>query len=377
MLDNPGLYIHFPWCVKKCPYCDFNSHPLRADVDQQRYLRSLLQDWQTQCSAPFETANEKPTANQLFSSVFIGGGTPSLFEPQLMAVLLKALPILDTAEITMEANPGTQEYSDFELYLKAGVNRLSIGAQSFQDQQLEKLGRVHKRKETLAAFAKAKSAGFTNINMDLMWGLPGQSVADALSDLEAAIELSPQHISWYQLTIEAKTEFAKRPPLLPKDGILAEIEAKGNWLLESSGYMRYEISAYAKNGAFCAHNMNYWRFGDYVGLGAGAHGKITSEENILRTAKASQPRIYQNNPEKTFYQIVPKSQLPLEFMMNNLRLIRGNDIESFTHQTGLDWHTIASRWAALVQEGLVQADRCCTTELGLKYLDNVLEEFVS
>ncbi len=377
MLKNPGLYVHFPWCIKKCPYCDFNSHPLKDDVDQQRYLDSLLLDWQVQSATIFSPAVNTDFLENGFKTVFFGGGTPSLFKPKLMAQLLQQLPIAKDAEVTMEANPGTQEYTDFEHYLSAGINRLSIGAQSFQNSQLAKLGRVHNSAETIAAVAKARAAGFANINIDLMWGLPGQNLEDALFDLESAIALAPQHISWYQLTIEAKTEFAKRPPLLPIDGILAEIEAKGNELLVSKGYARYEISAYAKDSAYCQHNINYWSFGDYVGLGAGAHGKISESEQILRTQKASQPRLYQGEPDKTSLQKVAKEQLPLEFMMNALRLIDGTSIQTFTDKTGLNWKDIETQWDGLLAQGLVQADRCSTTELGLRYLDTVLEKFVN
>jgi oxygen-independent coproporphyrinogen-3 oxidase len=376
MLNSPGLYVHFPWCIKKCPYCDFNSHPLKDDVDQKRYLDSLLEDWQVQ-STTIPALENADFSQDGFKTVFFGGGTPSLFKPELMAKLLRQLPIAVDAEVTMEANPGTQEYTDFEHYLSAGINRLSIGAQSFQNTQLAKLGRVHNSAETIAAVAKARAAGFTNINIDLMWGLPGQSLEDALFDLESAIALSPQHISWYQLTIEAKTEFAKRPPLLPIDGILAEIEIKGNELLAGQGYRRYEISAYAKDAAFCQHNINYWSFGDYVGLGAGAHGKVSEDEQILRTQKASQPRLYQGEPTKTSEQRVAEEQLPLEFMMNALRLIDGTSLTTFTEKTGLDWQVIATQWDGLVAQGLVRPDRCSTTELGLRYLDTVLEKFVS
>ena len=377
MLNNPGLYVHFPWCIKKCPYCDFNSHPIKDEVDQQRYLDSLLQDWQVQSKTIFSAAENADFLHQGFETVFFGGGTPSLFKPELMAKLLKQLPIAKDAEVTMEANPGTQEYTDFEHYLSAGINRLSIGAQSFQNSQLAKLGRVHNSAETQAAVAKALSAGFTNINIDLMWGLPGQNLKDALFDLESAIALSPQHISWYQLTIEAKTEFAKRPPLLPIDGILAEIETKGNELLATCGYGRYEISAYAKETAYCQHNINYWSFGDYVGLGAGAHGKVSESERILRTQKASQPRLYQSEPDKTSLQTVTKEQLPLEFMMNALRLIDGTSMANFTEKTGLSWQSIEKQWNELLAQGLVRGDRCSTTELGLRYLDTVLGKFVN
>jgi len=337
----------------------------------------LLQDWQIQSKTIFSVAENADFLHQGFKTVFFGGGTPSLFKPELMAKLLKQIPIAKDAEVTMEANPGTQEYTDFEHYLSAGINRLSIGAQSFQNSQLAKLGRVHSSAETQAAVAKALSAGFTNINIDLMWGLPGQNLKDALFDLESAIALSPQHISWYQLTIEAKTEFAKRPPLLPIDGILAEIETKGNELLAANGYGRYEISAYAKDAAYCQHNINYWSFGDYIGLGAGAHGKVSESEQILRTQKASQPRLYQGEPDKTLLQTVTKEQLPLEFMMNALRLIDGTSMAAFTEKTGLSWQSIEKQWNELLAQGLVRGDRCSTTELGLRYLDTILGKFVN
>lgn len=370
MVDG-GLYIHFPWCVKKCPYCDFNSHPLRDDVDQGVYLRALLQDWDLQQRIFHPDFAERP-----FKTVFLGGGTPSLFHVQHVNQLLE-LTAGGADEVTMELNPGAREYGDLAAYRQAGVNRLSIGAQSFENPMLQALGRIHDADQTLTAFEVARASGFNNINVDLMWGLPGQEVAQALSDLRQAIALEPEHISWYQLTIEAKTEFAKRPPLLPVDRTLLDIEQAGLELLEAEGYRRYEISSFAKPGRECLHNLNYWSFGDYVGLGAGAHGKLTHRGRRLRTRQASQPRLYQSDPERLGVQDIAEDELALEFMMNALRLVQGVDQASFVSRTGLPWSSIAPTWQALVEQGLVHAQHCGTTPMGLRYLDSVLTSFVT
>jgi len=373
MFEPLAVYTHFPWCVRKCPYCDFNSHPLRQSDDFSAYTDALLQDWQDQ-QALFNLADAE------IASVFLGGGTPSLFAPEHIHNVLTELPLQAEAEVTMEANPGTTEHAEFEGYLAAGVNRLSVGAQSFDDHQLKSLGRIHQAKETLQAFEQARHAGFSNINLDVMWGLPGQSVDAALTDLEAALALGCEHISWYQLTLEPKTEFYKRPPLLPLDDALADIEKYGLELLAEHGYERYEVSAFARDGRYCRHNLNYWSFGDYVGIGAGAHGKLTTrgsnDVNILRTRKASQPRLYTQDPTVTETHAVTAAERPLEFMMNALRLVGGVSTRTFSKRTGLTWATVAPTWEKLQQQGLVLADRCATTELGLRYLDSVLAEFM-
>lgn len=377
MLGHPGAYLHFPWCVKKCPYCDFNSHPLRGDDAQAQfaaYTDALTRD----------IAAQLEDDEAVFASVFLGGGTPSLFAPGYIGRALAALPLEAGAEVTMEANPGTTEFADFADYLAAGVNRVSLGAQSFDDGMLARLGRIHSAAETHRAFALAREGGVANINLDLMWGLPEQTVAQAVADLEAAIALAPEHLSWYQLTIEAKTEFARRTPILPVEDRLAEMEAEGLALLADAGYERYEISAFARGSQGqddwrCRHNLNYWRFGDYLGAGAGAHGKRTSRESrvqVSRTTKPSQPRLYLLDSLPTDTTPVEKSALPLEFMMNALRLVGGVDIEVFAARTGGRWADVESTWQALAERKLVEPDRCATTPLGLRYLDTVLAAFV-
>ena len=369
-----GLYVHFPWCIKKCPYCDFNSHPLKETTDQGAYLDALLSDWQHQYDLLGQgRLAETPSGN--FTSVFFGGGTPSLFKPDHLHRLMTEIPSKG-AETTLEVNPGTSEYFRFEDYRGAGINRLSIGAQSFSNTQLAALGRVHQMRETLQAFERARRAGFDNINIDLMWGLPEQTVAGALADLQQAIDLSPEHISWYQLTIEAKTEFARRPPLLPKDGFLQDIEAAGLALLADAGFERYEVSAFAKPDKQCVHNLTYWSFGDYLGIGAGAHGKVSVGNRILRTQQPSQPRLYQQETKAIAPAPINTEQRGLEFMMNALRLIDGVEQSIFEERTHISWQDIQSIWDELVALDLVASDRCTTTPLGLRYLDSVLERFL-
>lgn len=373
MLPHSAAYIHFPWCVRKCPYCDFNSHPLREQDDFAAYTQALNIDWQAQQ----HTLEE----HVLFDSVFLGGGTPSLFEPEQMSPVLQKLPRSDGAEVTMETNPGTTEHHLLGGYRDVGINRLSIGAQSFSNAQLERLGRIHNNTETYAAYEQARGAGFKNINIDLMWGLPEQSVGQALDDLETAIALQPEHISWYQLTIEAKTEFAVRTPILPRDAVLADIETQGLLRLEAAGYHRYEVSAFARPGFQCRHNLNYWSFGDYIGIGAGAHGKISNISanglTIERTLKSSQPRLYQGSPNTTSVKPVPDAERPIEFMMNVLRLVDGVNTETFARNTGLAWQVVEPAWQRLVSQGLVRQDRIATTATGLRYLDSVLAEFLT
>lgn len=372
--DVLGLYVHFPWCVKKCPYCDFNSHPLKTDTDQGAYLDALVLDWQKQ----FTTLGAKrllATKFQQFTSVFFGGGTPSLFEPIHLQNFLTHIPH-EGAEVTLEVNPGTAERHGFSEFRGAGINRLSIGAQSFADAQLLQLGRIHQSAETVNAFASAREAGFSNINIDLMWGLPGQTVDAALADLEQAIALQAEHISWYQLTIEAKTEFARRPPIVPKDKVLQDIEEAGLALLSKAGYSRYEVSAFAKDHAYCRHNLTYWSFGDYMGIGAGAHGKVTLGGDMIRTQRPSQPRLYQKDPDSIPSILVAADQRVLEFMMNTLRLTGGVSKSVFTQRTGIHWDQIQPKWKELAALGLVREDRCAATDLGLRYLDSVLERFI-
>ena len=319
-----GLYVHFPWCVRKCPYCDFNSHPLDGELRDEAYLAVLLEDLDRE---------REHLGDRGVQTVYFGGGTPSLFPPAAFDALVRHVP--DAVEITLEANPGTVEHGDFAGYRSVGVTRISLGAQSFDATQLKGLGRIHSAAETRRAAAAVRSAGFDSFNIDLMYGLPRQTVGQALDDLEQAIRLDPPHISWYQLTIEAKTEFARRPPIgLPDDDRAVEIEEAGIDLLARHGYHRYEVSAFARDGHQCGHNLNYWRFGDYIGIGAGAHGKLTRPDGaIIRTSKAHQPRLYMRGATGTANRVHP-GDLPGEFMMNALRLTDGVDMACFERVPG-------------------------------------------
>lgn len=368
-----GLYVHFPWCVRKCPYCDFNSHPLRGSLDEAGYLAALRAD------AAAALAGLPP---RRIDSVFFGGGTPSLFSATAFAELLGFLEpwLAPEAEVTLEANPGTLEHHDFGAYRRAGINRLSLGAQSFDPHQLTVLGRIHGADDTERAFARARAAGFDNINLDIMYGLPRQTAPAALADLGKALTLAPEHLSWYQLTLEPKTEFARRPPVLATESAIASMESEGHGLLAAHGYRRYEVSAYARAGAICRHNLNYWSFGDYMGIGAGAHGKrsvtVDGTLEILRTIKPAQPRLYQRDPLQTECVAVPPDERAFEFMMNALRLVDGVPWPLFEARTGLSPARIAPLWESLATQGLVERERIVTTPRGFRYLDGVLDAFL-
>ncbi len=318
-----SLYIHYPWCVRKCPYCDFNSHQLNAGIPEADYIAALLRDLQQHLPAVW---------GRQVQSIFIGGGTPSLLSPEgvdsLLSQLRALLPLLPECEITLEANPGTVEQGRFNAFRQAGINRLSIGVQSFNDEALQKLGRIHSGSEAILAAEVAHAAGFDNFNLDLMFGLPGQDSAAAVADLQQALTLSPSHLSWYQLTIEPNTAFAHAPPVLPEDEALWAIQTAGQSHLASAGYAQYEVSAYAREGQHsdprCRHNLNYWRFGDYLGIGPGAHGKIThcAEGRIERIWKKRHPRewLQATDPAAMIagQSDISRSDLVLEFMMNAL-----------------------------------------------------------
>jgi putative oxygen-independent coproporphyrinogen III oxidase len=372
-MSDLGLYAHFPWCVRKCPYCDFNSHPLRGTLDEAAYLAALKAD------AADALAQVEPGQ---IATVFFGGGTPSLFSPGAFAELMAFLKpwLAGAAEITMEANPGTLEHHDFAGYRNAGINRLSLGAQTFDPQQLQTLGRIHDAEDTCRAFAAARAAGFDNINLDLMYALPQQTANAAIADLRTAIALGPEHLSWYQLTIEAKTEFARRPPVLASESAAASMETRGHALLADHGYHRYEVSAYARHGRQCRHNVNYWTFGDYVGIGAGAHGKgsepAAGARRSVRHSKPSQPRLYLESPLTTTRTMVHETELVFEFMMNALRLVDGVSWDVFRARTGLELDQLQPTWERLAAQGLVRRDRIATTALGYRYLDGVLEQFL-
>ena len=369
----PSLYIHFPWCVKKCPYCDFNSHEGEGELPEQAYIDVLIDDLSLNLGPGPEFGAE---ANRKLTSIFMGGGTPSLFSPASMTRLLTAVSRrfdIGSIEITMEANPGVFDQSHFDGYRNAGINRLSIGAQSFSNDSLKSLGRIHRSEETERAFAGARQAGFRRINLDLMHGLPDQSVESALTDLDRAIALGPEHISWYQLTLEPNTYFYRHPPTLPTEDTLAEIQDRGEVRLREAGYMQYEVSAYCQPGEEARHNLNYWEFGDYIGIGAGAHGKHTRNSLVTRTRKSRLPRDYMANPGARVTE-VPAAELPLEYLMNVLRLNRGFTLRQFEDRTGLAASTLDDflRQASDKSLVVVEGQKVRPTATGRRFLNDLL-----
>lgn len=384
-----ALYIHIPWCIRKCPYCDFNSHQANSDIPEAEYVAALKHDLEQ---------DKYLAQGRKLTSIFFGGGTPSMLSANAIAQIVRdAENIIGfdaDIEITLEANPGTFEQEKFYGFRRAGINRLSIGVQSFNDVQLQALGRVHGRHEALCAIDMARTAGFDNINLDLMHGLPQQSLADAQADLAQAIALAPEHLSWYQLTIEQNTHFYSAPPVLPEDELLADIQDAGQALLTGTGYLQYEVSAYAKHNRQARHNLNYWEFGDYLGIGAGAHGKITQLESqhILRLWKTRLPKHYLASTNKIGAHIyghqnsyasggdlLSPGALPLEFLMNGLRLNNGVNMDYFTSRTGLPLSALAPQWQVLTTQGLVEVvgNHLCTTPLGRRFLNRVLSHYVN
>ncbi|MCC8374750.1 MULTISPECIES: radical SAM family heme chaperone HemW [Photorhabdus] len=376
MLKLPplSLYIHIPWCVQKCPYCDFNSHALKGDVPHQEYVDHLLADLKT----------DRPMVNgREVTTIFIGGGTPSLLSSQAMQQLLDGvralLPVSPQAEITMEANPGTVEIDRFSGYQQAGINRISIGVQSFSPDKLVRLGRIHGPDEAKRAARLAASLGLRSFNLDLMHGLPNQSLDEALNDLRQAIALSPPHLSWYQLTIEPNTSFGSRPPVLPDDDALWDIFSQGHQLLTAAGYQQYETSAYAKPGYQCQHNLNYWRFGDYLGIGCGAHGKITFEDGrILRTVKTKHPRGYMQGRYLDKQHQVENEDRPFEFFMNRFRLLEMMPKQDFSDFTGLSETSIRTQIEQALAAGYLSetATHWQITQKGKLFLNSLLELFL-
>jgi oxygen-independent coproporphyrinogen-3 oxidase len=402
VLPPLSLYVHFPWCVRKCPYCDFNSHALRAELPETRYLEALLAD----------LAAEQPYAlDRPVQSIFLGGGTPSLFSPAAMARLLegcaRTLHLSDALEVTLEANPGTIERGRFADYRAAGITRVSLGAQSFSDAQLRGLGRIHAADDTRRAAAELHAAGLDNFNLDLMYGLPGQTEAEACADIEAALSLSPAHISHYQLTLEPGTLFAAHPPEgLPDADVGADLQRACQQRLFAQGFAQYEVSAYAPAGARCRHNLNYWEFGDYLGIGAGAHGKRTLSPahapaaaeadghsgptaaglRIERVAKWREPRRYlaavegsaaAGSGEAERHRVVAE-ELPFEYLMNALRLREGFVPAQFELRTGLPLQVIEARWQRLQSQGLLEVvqGRWRASERGFDLLNALLAEFL-
>lgn len=361
-----GLYVHLPWCVRKCPYCDFNSHPLKGRLPEADYVDALLNDF----------AVERARMPSEIASVYFGGGTPSLLSARAFARLLDTFELAGGAEVTMEANPGTVE--TFEVianYAAAGINRISLGAQSFNGAHLKQLGRIHSADDTERAARAIAHAPFDEFNIDLMFGLPGQTVAQAIADLQRAAALEPTHISWYELTIEPKTEFARRPPVLPTLDEKADIAEAGQAFLASRGFRRYEVSAYARPGSESRHNLNYWTFGDYTGIGAGAHGKLMRPSGMVRTTKVKQPRLYLEDQSSDDTPI-DTADLPVEYMMNALRLVHGTDEDAFAQRTGMPLATISDEIARLRAQGLMRQDRIGLTDFGFSHLDTIVARFL-
>ncbi len=368
-----ALYVHIPWCVRKCPYCDFNSHERAGLLPEQQYLDALFRDIEGHLPAVW---------GRRIVSVFIGGGTPSLFSPESIAALLSGararLPIEPHAEITLEANPGTVEAARFRGFRDAGVNRISIGVQSFDEGMLAALGRIHSAAEARRAI-EAALASFDNVNLDLMYGLPGQSAAMARADLAQAIAFRVPHISAYQLTIEPNTVFYSRPPQLPPHDATADMQLAAEEALAGAGYEHYETSAFARPGRRCRHNLNYWEFGDYLGIGAGAHGKLSFPDRITRHERIKQPREYMEKEPSFSETAVAPEELPFEFMLNALRLIDGFDIRLFGERTGLPITSIERQLATAEGRGLLQRDwkRMRPTERGQRFLNELLETFLT
>ena len=373
-----ALYLHFPWCVRKCPYCDFNSHAAGADMPAAAYVEALARDLDSQ--APRVPGRE-------VISVFLGGGTPSLFSPeQIGEVLVHARRVLRFAadvEVTLEANPGTIERGHFAGYRDAGVNRVSLGAQSFDDAALQRLGRIHAADDTRRAAEELHASGLVNFNLDLMYALPEQSVAAAERDVAAALQLVPAHLSHYQLTLEPGTLFGARPPAgLPDDDAAAEMLQRCQERLLAAGFEQYEVSAYARPGRRCRHNLNYWGFGDYLGVGAGAHGKLTDAASgrIVRTTRPREPRRYLAQVQAPGVEEKPiaPADLPFEYMMNALRRVEGCSRVEFESRTGLPWSAVRATLELAMRDGLVFADGDCwrTTPLGARFLNDLVGRFL-
>ncbi|MCP5128274.1 MAG: radical SAM family heme chaperone HemW [Pseudomonadales bacterium] len=378
-----GLYIHLPWCERKCPYCDFNSHEARH-IPEMDYVDALLLDLQADLAL---------ASDRTISTLFIGGGTPSLFSAQAISRLLTGIgsiiELSDALEATMEANPGSAEADKFAEFRAAGINRLSLGVQSFDDTCLQALGRVHNSDQAVAAIEYARAAGFGSFNIDLMHGLPGQSIETANRDLRTALAFAPPHLSWYQLTIEPNTVFHKRPPLLPVEDALADIQETGEQLLAAAGYGQYEVSAYSRPGYGCLHNLNYWSFGDYLGIGAGAHGKVSfADGRIQRYAKKRQPEEYMAASPGSFTASrhhLTAPDITGEFMLNALRLNGGFDLALFSARTGQDPAILEDRVRHFQRLGLLElegepraqphARRIRASALGRRFLDSIVAGF--
>ncbi len=384
-LKNPpplSLYIHIPWCVKKCPYCDFNSHESRNEIPEKRYIAALIADLEQSIPRVY---------GRKIKSVFFGGGTPSLFSAESIDEILSAVRMLTPleygTEITLEANPGTVDTAHFIGYKQAGVNRISLGIQSFNADYLKALGRIHDDKQAITA-AELALKTFERVNLDVMYGLPNQSLKDALNDAKMAVSLNPDHLSFYHLTLEPNTPFHRTPPSLPSDDTSADMQEQIEVLLAEHGYEHYETSAFCKpslsnKNAQARHNLNYWQFGDYLGIGAGAHSKLSYHDKITRETRHKHPKAFMENAEAgnatDKIWTIEKSELGFEFMMNALRLTQGFDIKLFTERTGMPWQSISMRLAEASNKGLITQDlnHIKPTLLGQRYLNNLLELFLN
>ena len=379
MLIPLALYIHIPWCIRKCPYCDFNSHQKRDEtLPETAYVNALIDDLEHDLAG----LNAKN-----ISSIFFGGGTPSLFSPEAIQKILTAvstrIPYANpTIEITLEANPGTFERGKFEEFRSAGINRLSIGVQSFQNDKLQALGRIHDQHAAIKAAETAHTAGFNSFNIDLMYGLPQQTLHDAISDIQTALSLAPPHLSWYQLTLEPNTLFYNQPPPLPPDDTLADMQERCQAMLADAGLQQYEISAYSKPEHQCQHNLNYWEFGDYLGIGAGAHGKLTDvhSKKISRTWKKKHPKNYldASQPYLEGTSVISEHELPFEFMLNALRLYKPIPLSLFETRTGLSVDVIEKKLQNAKNKGLLHDDALFIrpTELGYRFLNDLISGFI-
>jgi putative oxygen-independent coproporphyrinogen III oxidase len=372
-----SLYIHLPWCVQKCPYCDFNSHALKGNLPETAYVNALLDDFEQHL--PY-------IQNRPLISIFFGGGTPSLFSGAAIHEILngvaKRTSLTPDIEITLEANPGTVDEAQFVEFRQAGVNRLSLGIQSLQDEKLKRLGRIHDQHRALRAIERATSAGFTNFNLDIMYGLPEQTLDEALSDIEQALAFQPTHFSWYQLTIEPNTLFHHQPPILPSDDLLYEMQLAGQALLAERGFKQYEVSAYARDELRCQHNMNYWEYGDYLGIGAGAHSKLTDAmaNNIERFSQVKHPRDYLLAEQRQVKNRLPidEKERIFEFMLNGLRLTDGIAKQLFIDRTGLSLASIQDILDRAVMQQLLENNESFLrpTAQGKRFLNNLTTLFL-
>lgn len=373
-----SLYIHIPWCVRKCPYCDFNSHEIKQYIPETAYIDALIEELDSRMHLVYQ----RP-----IKSIFFGGGTPSLFSAQaierILSSVAKRMHLPPDVEITLEANPGTIEHARFSGFHTAGINRLSLGIQSFHDDKLKTLGRIHDSAQAKKAVQIARNAGFQNFNLDIMYGLPQQNISEVKQDIAMALSFAPTHFSWYQLTIEPNTVFYRQTPAMPSEDITWDMQLAGLELIREAGFHQYEVSAYSEPKKECRHNYNYWEFGDYLGIGAGAHSKITDHQTgtVMRFAQVRHPKDYldANKRQPLNINAVRESDLPFEFMLNALRLTQGVTMDQFIRHTGLTRESIASTLSLAQARGLMTIDneRLCVTDLGMKFLNDVTAMFLS